>query len=151
MLDAGIDPSYHMPTLFHLGGNILLMMFNHQYGVRCDSAADITRATVEARREVFKMAEALARTDSPWRNVRIIATCEQIGMREGRRVRGLYRVSLDDAVGGARHADAATRATFGVDIHAPDKESNRQKTIKTFRLSPTTFLCARSYAATLTA
>lgn len=136
LLDVGIDPSYHMPTLFHLGGNILLMMFNHQYGVRCDSAADITRATVEARREVFKMAEALARTDSPWRNVRIIATCEQIGMREGRRVRGLYRVSLDDAVGGARHADAATRATFGVDIHAPDKESNRQKTIKNISTRP---------------
>lgn len=78
LLNAGIDPSYHMPTLFHLGGNILLMMFNHQYGVHCDSAQEITRATVEARREVFKMADTLARTDSPWRNIRVIATCEQV-------------------------------------------------------------------------
>lgn len=136
LLGAGIDPSYHMPTLFHLGGNMLLMMFNHQYGVRCDSAEDITRATVEARREVFRMAETLARTDSPWRNMRIVATCEHIGIREGRRVRGLYRVGLDDAVNGARHADAATRATFGVDIHAPDMESNRKKTIKNISTKP---------------
>ncbi len=129
LLNAGIDPSYHMPTLFHLGGNILLMMFNHQYGVHCDSAQEITRATVEARREVFKMADTLARTDSPWRNIRVIATCEQIGMREGRRINGLYRVERADIESGARHPDAVTRVTFSADIHAPDKESNRNKTI----------------------
>lgn len=126
---AGIEPSYNMPTLFHLGGNILLMMFNHEYGVHCDSAAEITRATIRARREVFKMVDALSKSNSPWRNMRIIATSEHIGIREGRRVCGLYEVTTADLLSGARHSDAVTRATFGVDLHAHTEEINRSKTI----------------------
>ena len=126
---AGIEPSYNMPTLFHLGGNILLMMFNHEYGVHCDSADEITRATIRARREVFKMADALSKSNSPWRNMRIIATSEHIGIREGRRVCGLYEVTTADLLSGARHSDAVTRATFGVDLHAHTEEINRSKTI----------------------
>lgn len=126
---AGIEPSYNMPTLFHLGGNILLMMFNHEYGVHCDNAEEITRATIRVRREVFKMADALAKTNSPWRNVRVVATSEHIGIREGRRVKGLYEVSTSDLLSGARHPDAVTRATFGVDLHAHTEEINRSETI----------------------
>ena len=126
---AGIEPSYNMPTLFHLGGNILLMMFNHEYGVHCDSADEITRATIRARREVFKMADALSKSNSPWRNMRIIATSEHIGIREGRRVCGLYEVTTADLLSGARHSDAVTRATFGVDLHAHTEKINRSKTI----------------------
>lgn len=126
---AGIEPSYNMPTLFHLGGNILLMMFNHEYGVHCDSADEITRATIRARREVFKMADALSKSNSQWRNMRIIATSEHIGIREGRRVCGLYEVTTADLLSGARHSDAVTRATFGVDLHAHTEEINRSKTI----------------------
>ena len=136
LLSYGIDPSYHMPTLFHLGGNILLMMFNQQYNVHCDNAAELTAATIQARREVFKIVDVLSKTDSPWNGMKIISTCDHIGIREGRRVKGLYTVSKDDVVNGARHPDAVTRATFCVDIHAPTKEENKEKTIKNIHTKP---------------
>ena len=33
---AGIKPSYGMPTIFHVRDNIVVLMFNHEYGVRPD-------------------------------------------------------------------------------------------------------------------
>ncbi len=50
-------------------------------------------------------------------------------MRDGRRIHGRYTVNRDDLATGARHDDAVTRATFGVDIHAHDKEANDKKAI----------------------
>jgi hypothetical protein len=50
----------------------------------------------------------------------VVATCEQIGVREGRRIHGHYTVSTEDIVRGARHADGICHVTFNVDIHSLD-------------------------------
>ncbi|HAO48016.1 MAG TPA: FAD-dependent oxidoreductase, partial [Runella sp.] len=59
----------------------------------------------------------------------IVATPEQIGIRDGRRIQGRYTVTKEDLVVGARHTDAVTRPTFGVDIHATDRKTNEVETI----------------------
>jgi len=61
--------------------------------------------------------------------MQVIATAEQIGVREGRRIEGRYLVQKQDLITGARHADSVARATFGVDIHAFTKDKNREETI----------------------
>lgn len=58
--------------------------------------------------------------------VQIAATPEQIGIRDGRRIRGRYVVSKDDLVSGATQNDAVVRATFAVDIHALTPEENKK-------------------------
>ena len=58
---------------------------------------------------------------APWEGLQIVATPEQIGVRDGRRIRGRYIVNRGDLVTGAGHDDAVVRATFPVDIHAYDK------------------------------
>jgi len=57
--------------------------------------------------------------------MRLVATAEQIGVREGRRIRGRYVVSAQDMREGVRHDDAICRVTFPIDVHALDKEGNR--------------------------
>jgi len=59
--------------------------------------------------------------------VQIAATPEQIGVRDGRRIRGRFVVTRDDLVTGARQDDAVVRATFPVDIHALTAEANKLK------------------------
>jgi hypothetical protein len=126
---AGLDPSYAMPTLFQVRGNLLLVMVNHEYNIKAYDAVAITEATVRARAEIFRMVRALNKLGGVWEGMRIVASAEQIGVRDGRRIHGRYTVTKDDLSNGARHADAVTRPNFGVDIHAPTRADNKVETI----------------------
>ncbi|WP_372808864.1 FAD-dependent oxidoreductase [Pontiella sp.] len=120
LLAEGVEPSYHDTSLFHLGGELYFLMANHQYGGKGTDADDVTRATLEARREIHRQVETLRRRGGVWEKIQLAATAEHIGVREGRRIKGLYEVSLEDLKSGARHADAVCRSTFCVDVHALD-------------------------------
>jgi hypothetical protein len=124
MRDAGIRPSYSLPTLRLLHSGIFSLMTNHEYGVPAYDAARITEATLRARREVHRIVADLRKIGGPWKNLAVVATAEQIGVREGRRVRGRYTVTAEDIVAGRKHADAACRVNFGFDVHnvRPDVE-----------------------------
>ncbi len=114
---AGISPSYAAPTLFRIRDDLFAMMANHEYGVSALDAGRITEATLRARAEVHRIVDGLRGLGGAWAGMRIVATGAQIGVREGRRIHGRYCVSVDDMLGGARHADAVCRVTFGIDVH----------------------------------
>ena len=135
---AGCEASYGHPTLFHVRDNLILVMINHEYGVVPMDAAQVTAATLRARAEVHRIVQALAQLGGPWAGMQVAASAEQIGVRDGRRIRGRYTVTREDLVQGARHPDAVARVTFNVDIHAPTREQNRQETIShgNFRMKP---------------
>lgn len=126
---AGADPSYGHPTLFHARDNLLTFMINHEYGVKPFENDRVSESTLRARAEVHRIASALRRLGGRWADLQVVATAEQIGIRDGRRIHGRYTVSRDDLVAGARHADAVARATFNVDIHAPTREKNQSQPI----------------------
>lgn len=126
---AGITPSYGMPTLFLIRENLLMIMVNHEYNIKAFDATEITDATVRARAEVYNIVRGLNKLGGPWEGMQIVATPEQIGIRDGRRIEGRYTVTKEDLVVGVRHPDAVTRPTFGVDIHATDRKTNEVETI----------------------
>ena len=117
---AGVRPSYGSPTLFRIRDDLFALMANHEYGVSALDAEQISAATLRARAEVHRQVDALRALGGPWRNVHIVATGGQIGVREGRRVHGRCTVSTEDVLDGARHKDAVCRVTFGIDVHALD-------------------------------
>jgi len=127
---AGIDPSYGMPTIFHIRDNIVLLMLNHEYGIRPDDADAMTAATVRARREIFNISHSLRKLGGVWDGLQVVATAEQIGVRDGKRILGRYVVKKEDLMNAARHEDAVARVTFGVDIHAKTKSDNDKLTIE---------------------
>jgi len=120
MRRAGVEPSYSRPTLFYIREGLFCLMANHEYGVRATDADQITQATIRARGEVHKLVDGLRSLGGVWKNVQIVATPEHIGVREGRRIHGLYQVTKEDLTSGARHDDAVCRVTFPVDVHSTD-------------------------------
>ena len=119
-----------MPTIFHVRDNIVLLMLNHEYGIRPDDADAMTAATVRARKEVFDIVRGLRKLGGVWDGLQVVATAEQIGVRDGRRIHGRYTVTKEDLSTAARHEDAVARVTFGVDIHARTKKANDELTIE---------------------
>jgi glycine/D-amino acid oxidase-like deaminating enzyme len=121
IIRGGVTPSYAMPTLFPIRDNLLLAMMNHEYGILAFDAAQVSAATIRARAELHAIVRGLRQLGGPWAGIQIAATPAQIGVRDGRRIRGRYIVGRDDLVAGARHDDAVVRPAFPVDIHAYDK------------------------------
>ena len=128
MQRAGVTPSYAQPTLFYIRDGLFCLMANHEYGVSAFSAADISAATLRSRAEVHRLVDALRSLGDPWSNVQIVATNEHIGVREGRRIKGLYEVNIDDLRHSKEHEDAVCRVTFPIDVHATDP--NKEKGIE---------------------
>lgn len=122
---VGVTPSYAKPTVWHMGGSIAAVMLNHEYGVRPDNAAAITDATIRARRELFDIVRALRQLPD-WSDARLVTTAEQIGVRDGRRIRGRNFVTVEDIIAGRKQADGVCTSSFCVDVHALTKEANKK-------------------------
>lgn len=130
MRAAGIDPSYRSPTLRHLHSGIYSIMTNHEYGVSAFDADAITKATIEARREVHEIVQGLRSLGGAWKDLAVVATAEQIGIREGRRVKGRYTITGDDLATGMRHPQSVCRAKFSIDIHSLQLEGTPEEVAK---------------------
>jgi hypothetical protein len=118
ILTAGHDASYSMPSFFVIRKDMIALMVNHQYGVSATEADAISAATLEARDEVNKIVLALRKSGGIWTDMRIVTSAAQIGIREGRRIHGLYTLNKNDLINGAQFEDGVCTVTFTVDIHA---------------------------------
>src|SRR5690606_14318749 len=112
MENAGMNPSYRAPTLRHLHSGIYSIMTNHEYGISAFDADAISQATIRARRELHEIVSGLRKLGGPWKDIAIVATAEQIGVREGRRIRGRYQITAEDLASGRRHKESVCRARF---------------------------------------
>lgn len=122
----GVQPSYRAPTLRHLHSGIYSLMTNHEYGVSAFDADAITEATIHARREIHEIVRGLRQLGGPWKDTAVVATAEQIGVREGRRIRGRAVITADDLAKGSRHEQAVCRAKFPIDVHALSDQGHKQ-------------------------
>lgn len=133
---AGMPPSYAGPTIFRVRDDLFALMANHQYGVFANDAEAITKATLEARVEVHRLVRALKSLGGIWKDLQIVATGAQLGVREGRRIHGHYEVSAEDLRDGAEHEDAICRVTFGIDVHSTNPDKNKGVEAKPHKSQP---------------
>ncbi len=128
IIRGGYFPSYLHPGLYPIRKDLYMLMANHSYGNSPLNARAVTAATLEARREIHDIVNALKTNGGIWSNIRLVATPEQIGTREGRRIHGLYQITKEDLINGARFEDAVCRVTFPVDVHSVTKEGEENDT-----------------------
>ena len=118
---VGVSTSYTNPSIFRLPNGLSALMVHHAYEKSALHSADLTRASIEARREIRQVVEAMKRFSDEWSKVELVATAAHVGVREGRRIHGDYCVSSQDVISGRRHPDGIARVTFGVDVHSVRK------------------------------
>lgn len=133
---AGVCPSYSAPTLFRIRDDFFSLVANHEYGVSPMDADAMTQATLRARQELRRLVGGLRKLGGPWKEVRIVATGGQIGIREGRRIRGRYCLTAEDLFAGRVPEDSVCMVTAGIDVHSTNpnrgrayEEHNRQRVI----------------------
>ncbi|WP_148477616.1 FAD-dependent oxidoreductase [Parabacteroides johnsonii] len=120
--NLGYDLSYKSPSIHPLNDSLYMLMANHEYGYDWLNSDDVTQATLHARKEVYEVIKTLRLAGKNWENIKLIATAEHIGVRESRRICGLYSVSVNDIINGVQHEDAVCTVNFGVDVHSINKE-----------------------------
>ena len=80
---------------------------------------DVTRAEVEARGQAMELLAFFRRSVPGFANARIAATGAQIGIRESRRIVGVYTLTRDDVLQARRFDDAVARSAYPIDLHNP--------------------------------
>ena len=89
---------------------------NFQYGVMPDDIETLTRAVLEGRRETFETIEAHKKIEG-YEKLAVAFSNSHIGVREGRRIYGEYRLTDEDILSGSRFDDGICLVRFGVDVH----------------------------------
>lgn len=80
---------------------------------------DLTRAHIEGQRQVFEALDFVRKYVPGCENAEIVAIAEQIGIRETRRIRGEYVLTVDDIYSCKPFDDCVVAFAFPVDIHDP--------------------------------
>ena len=126
MEDNGINPSYRAPTLRHLHGGVYSIMTNHEYGVSAFDANAVTEATIRARKEIHDIVAGMRKLGGPWKGLSVVATAEQVGIREARRIKGRYEITAMDLTRGLRHEQAVCQSAYPIDVHALNEHGNKE-------------------------
>jgi glycine/D-amino acid oxidase-like deaminating enzyme len=80
---------------------------------------DLTRAEIDARGQALELLAFFRRDVPGFANARIAATAAQIGIRESRRIVGVYTLTRDDVLSARTFEDAVARSAYPIDIHNP--------------------------------
>ena len=137
MRRLGIEPSYRRPSLWYLNDNLFGLMTTHAHELRGTNVRDLTAATIQTRAELNRIVAQLRQSGGIWKNLRLAATAEKIGVREGRRIHGQYTITEQDLREGRTHDDAVCKVTYCVDIHSPKPLKPGLSTIaETWKVQP---------------
>lgn len=119
MSEAGVAPSYKKPLIAVLSEeyDCIGLMVNHEYmnGLSNDN---LTQGTVEGRAEINKVVDSLRQIGGIWKNLHITSTSPMIGVREGRRISGLYKITKEDVNSGRVFEDGICTVYFNTDVHS---------------------------------
>jgi len=80
---------------------------------------DLTRAEIESRAQTMQLLAFFRARVPGFANARIAATAAQVGIRESRRIAGVYTLTRDDVLAARSFDDAVARSAYPIDIHNP--------------------------------
>lgn len=128
--DRGDLPEYVRHTLIYNlpnPGEVVINMTNLP-GIDSTSAADLSRAYIELRKQIPPIERFLKAEVPGFENSAVVDSGWLLGVRETRRIMGEYKLTKEDVMEGRRFDDGIGQAFFAVDIH--DVEGNRGTTVE---------------------
>ena len=106
---------------------IACVQLTHMYDKNPLDAADITAAIVEGREQMLDVFSLLKTYDPDFKDTDLVNAAPLLGVRESRRVRGEYTLTVEDLMTGRVFEDAIASSAFNIDIHHAD--DNAQHTV----------------------
>ena len=91
------------------------------FGADCSDADQLTRATLEGRRQVQAICDLLREHFMDGRGVPLAWLPAKIGIRESRHARCLHTLSAEELLSGHRFDDAIGNGTYPIDVHRADR------------------------------
>lgn len=104
-------------TLLDPGAVLINMTKVHR--VNGHDARDLTRAEIQARKQVPIITEFMRRYVPGFEQARLTATAAQVGVRETRHILGDYVLTGEDVRTGRRFPDTIATGGYPIDIHNP--------------------------------
>jgi ribulose 1,5-bisphosphate synthetase/thiazole synthase len=95
---------------------------------------DLSRAELEARRQVADSIPFFNRRLPGFERAYILSTSHEIGVRETRRIQGRYILTQKDVVEGTKFADVIARNNAPIDIHSPNDDKQTWHAAKTYQI-----------------
>lgn len=87
------------------------------YGMSGLRASDLTKATIQCRKQAWDILDAFKKHLPGFENAYIEQTASTIGVRETRRIKGVYILNEEDVKFGRNFEDRIARASCPVDVH----------------------------------
>ncbi|TDF97738.1 FAD-dependent oxidoreductase [Paenibacillus piri] len=108
-------------VLFFTGPNEdeVLVNTTRVQGMDGTDVDDLTEAETLGRKQVMQVAEFMTKRLPGFERASISQVGAQIGIRETRRIDGVYALQVADVVEGRRFADVIARSGYPIDIHDP--------------------------------
>jgi hypothetical protein len=91
--------------------------FTHVNFADATNVRDLTRATLESRKQAFETIAVYRRYVPGMENCHMVSTPATIGTRESRRIRGLHRLTRNEILAQTAFPDAIGWGSFFIDIH----------------------------------
>ena len=89
------------------------------HGLNGTVAADVTRGEIEGREQAVALLAFMREHFPGFENAELLDTASTVGIRETRRIDGLYELTLEDLQTGRHFDDVIALCAYPVDIHDP--------------------------------
>lgn len=97
--------------------------FGHVFGIDGTLAEDLTRGAIEGRKLVDRQIRFFRKYVPGFESAHLVASGEQIGIRETRRIQGDYVLTADDFMQARTFKDDIARNAYYIDIHLANSKS----------------------------
>ncbi len=128
----------HLPGIFSWNGSMGAGNTGHAFGLDGTDEDSLTEALVRQRAALMEYREYYRKYCPGFESAELIATASLMGVRETRRIRGDYELTLQDFISRASFEDEIGRYAYGIDIHesTPDRKDYRkfEEEYRTLRL-----------------
>lgn len=99
------------------GANELTINATRSVNIDHESIQDISRALIETREQIYRIVNFLKRNISAFKGAYISSIGSVIGIRDRRRIAGVYELKGKDIIEGKKFSDAIAVGTYPIDIH----------------------------------
>ena len=102
---------------------VFLINTLRQTGVDATDSASLTKAILEGRSQSIQLLDIIREYFPGFRNARLRHISDVMGIRESRRIKGRYTITIKDALEGAHHDDCVATTTYNFDLPDPKNPS----------------------------